>query len=146
MRAEQILLIGLTLLGAAFVLGGQSLTFRANIGFGPGFIPVIAGIGLSLSCMLQLARNHRAAATATNKEDVADQPPNYRALLITLAILVAGTVAMELGSVLLPAFLIIALLSWLVAGHNLIRTIIVATTTIAIIYLIFAVWLGLPVN
>jgi len=146
MRAEQILLIGLTLLGAAFVLGGQSLTFRANIGFGPGFIPVVAGISLALSCVFKLLGGRRFAASATNKEDVEDQPPNYRALLITLAILVAGTAAMELGSVLLPTFLIIALLSWLVAGHNLIRTIIVATTTITVIYLIFSVWLGLPVN
>ncbi|MGP9566594.1 tripartite tricarboxylate transporter TctB family protein [Halomonas sp. AOP5-B2-8] len=146
MRAEQLLLIGLTLLGAAFVLGGQSLTFRANIGFGPGFIPVLAGVSLALSCVLQLMRRPQGAASALNKEKVADQPPNYRALLITLAILVLGTTAMELGSVLLPVFLIIALLSRLVAGHNLIRTIIVATTTITAIYLIFSVWLGLPVN
>lgn len=146
MRAEQILLIGLTLLGTAFVLGGQSLTFRANIGFGPGFIPVIAGVGLILSCVLQLVRRRQVATTAANTEETTDQPPNYRALLITLVILVAGTAAMEFGSVLLPVFLIIALLSWLVAGHNLIRTIIVASITIAVIYLIFAVWLGLPVN
>lgn len=147
MHAERILLVGLILLGVAFVAGGQSLDFRADIAFGPGFVPVVAGIGLTLCCVLQVVRGRRApvADKATSKDETPVRS-DYRALLIAITILVTGVGAMGFGSVLLPVLVIAALLSWLVSGHSLLRAVMVAVAIITVIYVIFALWLGLPVR
>lgn len=152
MHAERILMIGLVLLGVAFVAGGQSLDFRADIAFGPGFVPVVAAIGLTLCCVLQLVRTARssvgrnAVGDAHGVEKAPPEGADYRSLWLAMAILVAGVSAMSLGSVLLPVFIIAALLSWWVSGHGLLRAVMVAVAIITVIYVIFALWLGLPVR
>ncbi|ALM52642.1 tripartite tricarboxylate transporter TctB family protein [Halomonas huangheensis] len=156
MGVERILLALLALLGAAFVLGGQGLAFRADIAFGPGFVPVVTGAALALSCVVQALRQRRRSAAASSvhgsnaagvdDQSLEDHRPNYRGMLLALAILVAGAAAMVLGSVLIPVFIITVLLSWLVLGHGLGRSLVVAVGTNAVIYVIFALWLGLPVQ
>ena len=75
-----------------------------------------------------------------------DVTPNIAGLIITIAIIVLGVAAMAFGSVLAAIFAIIVLLSWRVASHPIPLSLFVGATTTAVIYVIFAVWLNLPVH
>lgn len=148
MTAERILLILMVITGAAFILGGQDLAFRADIAFGPGFLPILTGAGLAVCALIQLLRTtkHRMKDDEAEAQSSGISLPDLRGLMIAVAVMIAGVFAMVFGSVLVPVLLITALLSWLVSGHSLLRASIVATATLAVIYLIFAIWLGLPIR
>nr|WP_108258779.1 hypothetical protein [Mangrovicoccus ximenensis] len=57
-----------------------------------------------------------------------------------------GIAAMALGSVMAPVAAIVFLVSWLVTRHSLALSAGVAAATTGIIYVLFAVWLNLPVT
>nr|WP_319472701.1 tripartite tricarboxylate transporter TctB family protein [uncultured Cohaesibacter sp.] len=78
-------------------------------------------------------------------QDHEGEAPNIAGLLITMGIIVVGIAAMALGSVLAPIFAMIVLLSWRVANHPIANSLFVGAATTAVIYVIFAVWLNLPV-
>lgn len=142
-RAEQVLIAGLLLLGVLFLIGGQSLSFRADIGFGPGFVPISAAVALILACAARVFQTYRLGRPEKVDQD---HNPDWRGLAMTMAILVAGTATMTLGSVLIPLAVMTLLLSWLVSGHSLARASLVAIAVIAVIYVIFRIWLGLPLK
>lgn len=141
MYAERILIAGLALLGILFIAGGQQLAYRADIAFGPGFVPINAAAALVVACAIQAIRQRRK-----NKPVDDAHQPDYRTLAVAVAIMAAGAAAMSLGSVLGPILAITLLLSWLVSGHALWRSAVVAIAVTAMIYLIFVIWLGLPVG
>lgn len=144
MHAERIFPALLALLGIAFIWGGRGLNFRADIAFGPGFVPLLTGGLLAVCCLIQILKLSRSVSE--KEPDKEAQAPDYRSLMTALAIMVAGVASMMLGSILIPLFLMTWLLSWLVSGHNLLRAGLVSLITIAVIYTIFAIWLGLPVH
>nr|WP_321462118.1 tripartite tricarboxylate transporter TctB family protein [uncultured Cohaesibacter sp.] len=145
--AEIAFLAILAAFAASLAIGSLDLKYADEFSFGPGFIPLNVGVLILICCALQVIRGilkHRKANTRGNAA-TEQHPPNIAGLLITTAILVLGIAAMAFGSVLAPIFAMIVLLSWRVANHPITNSLFVGAATTAAIYVIFAVWLNLPV-
>ena len=147
--AEITFLAILAAFAASLAIGSLDLKYADDFSFGPGFVPLNVGILIVVCCVLQalrsLTKSGKEEAEVGDRENHEDKSPNVAGLLITLAIIVLGVAAMALGSVLAPIFAMIFLLSWRVAHHPITLSLFVGATTTAAIYVIFAVWLNLPV-
>ncbi|SFN47895.1 Tripartite tricarboxylate transporter TctB family protein [Cohaesibacter marisflavi] len=147
--AEITFLAILAAFAASLAIGSLDLKYADEFSFGPGFVPLNVGVLIVICCALQalrsLAKSRKEAAEAGDRQEHADTSPNIAGLLITTAIIVLGVAAMALGSVLAPIFAMIFLLSWRVAHHPITSSLFVGATTTAAIYVIFAIWLNLPV-
>lgn len=150
-RAEITLLIVLAAFAASLSLGATGLNYSDRYSFGPGFVPLNIGLLLLACCALQglrMVRRARAEGTPAGSDPGADPQagPDIAGLLSAAAIIGLGIAAMSLGSVLAPIAAIVLLLSWRVARHSLAISAFVSLATTATIFVIFSVWLGLPVT
>ncbi len=159
--AEITFLAILAAFAASLAIGSLDLKYSDEFSFGPGFVPLNVGILIVICCALLAFRSfansrkeateagtqqdHEEAAEVVMQQDHEDKSPNVAGLVMTMAIIVGCVAAMALGSVLAPIFAMIFLLSWRVAHHPIALSLFVGVTTTAIIYVIFAIWLNLPV-
>ncbi|KAA0018827.1 tripartite tricarboxylate transporter TctB family protein [Salinicola corii] len=142
--SEITLSIMLAAFAASISVGAIELKYSDQYSFGPGFVPLTVGLLLLLCCFLQLVRACKREGGDNSDDQV--EKPNFRGLLITIAILSAGISAMAFGAVLIPLIGIVFLISWLVSGHTLAMSAIISVVTTLVIYVIFSIWLGLPVQ
>ena len=160
--AEITFLAILAAFAASLAIGSLDLKYADEFSFGPGFVPLNVGVLIVICCILlafrSFARSRKEAAEAETQQQDGDEvaevaapqehedtSPNIAGLVTTVAIIVGCVAAMALGSVLAPIFAMIFLLSWRVAHHPIILSFFVGATTTATIYVIFAIWLNLPV-
>jgi 4-amino-4-deoxy-L-arabinose transferase-like glycosyltransferase len=142
MKTSEYIFVGiLAAFAASISIGSSALKYSDQYSFGPGFIPLNVGILLVACCAIQALRSYRKAE---GKDE--DSDPNYKGLALGVLIIGGGIAAMSFGSILIPIFFVLLLLSWRVASHPLPISLLVSATTTAIIYLIFSIWLGLPVS
>lgn len=141
-RAEITLMVLLAAFAASLTIGATDLKYSDEYSFGPGFVPLSIGVLLLACCALQGLRVWKRESAG----DGAAEKPDLAGLALAVAIIVAGIAAMSFGSVLAPIAAIVLLLSWLVSKHTLAMSAMVSVTTTAAIYVIFSIWLGLPVG
>lgn len=148
MRTSELALIVFTIVFSAF-LGYQSLEFRyfSSQGFGPGFVPLnFSLVTLSLGVLIFLKFGKRSAQVDGDTFQVKEHlkaaiPPMFAVLLLLVAVYL-----MHFGSVLAPLFVVMIVISKILLGHSLIHAFIVNMITLAAIFAIFNLWLGIPVT
>ncbi|WP_157957560.1 tripartite tricarboxylate transporter TctB family protein [Salinicola halophyticus] len=138
------MLIVLAVFAASLSIGAIGLKYSDQYSFGPGFVPLNVGLLLLLCCAIQIVRAWKRKSDIKVKDH--EEKPDFRGLLVTIAIIAAGISAMAMGSVLIPLLAIVFLISRLVSGHTLAMSTIVSIATTVIIYVVFSIWLGLPVH
>ncbi len=147
--AEITFLAILAAFAASLAFGSLDLKYADEFSFGPGFVPLNVGILIFVCCAIQalrsFAKSRQEKAETDGRQEQEASSPNVSGLLITAAIIVLAVAAMALGSVLAPIFAMIVLMSWRVARHPITSSLFVGATTTATIYVIFAIWLNLPV-
>ncbi|EIM73494.1 hypothetical protein A33O_14936 [Nitratireductor aquibiodomus RA22] len=139
--SENILLAMLAAFAVSISIWSFDLKYSDQYSFGPGFVPMNVGILLFLFCGIQALRNFRKESIEGENAD-----PNCKGLSMGVLVIGGGIAAMSLGSILIPIFFVLLLLSWRVGSHPLPISLFVSVTTTATIYLIFSIWLGLPVS
>ena len=135
-RGELVLALFFTLIGALWIL--RALRMPLWDGFAPdsGFLPLVYGVllaALATVVLLQLA----LAKDSSNAEPI-------RKPLIVMGALIAAVAALPLAGFVISVF---ALLSFLYAGVERLRPVTSAIAAAAItgfLYLVFKVWLGVP--
>ena len=135
-RGELVLALFFTLIGALWIL--RALRMPLWDGFAPdsGFLPLVYGVllaALGTVVLLQLA----LAKDSSNAEPI-------RKPLIVMGALIAAVAALPLAGFVISVF---ALLSFLYAGVERLRPVTSAIAAAAItgfLYLVFKVWLGVP--
>tara|TARA_B100000378_G_scaffold258555_1_gene237908 strand:- start:217 stop:669 length:453 start_codon:yes stop_codon:yes gene_type:complete len=145
-KGIHLIFLGLLTAFAVGILGGSAhLKFADEYSFGPGFVPVVIASLMLFCCAVQALKLLRARpAVLTQATD--RQPPNLVGLGLAIAIIGFGVAAMSFGSVFGPVAAIVFLVSWGVIRHPLPISLFVSASTTAVLYLIFAVWLGLPIT
>lgn len=144
--SEAILLAFLAVFSAVLGLGSLGMQYSGSMTFGPGFLPLNAAIVLLLLIAGSFVRAYMARTLRP-----ADGETRYWGrddalrMAVALLSLVLCVLAMRVAGVLPPVFLTMVILSWFIGGHPLWRSIAVSAAVLAVIYLIFVVWLGLPV-
>ncbi|MBR9841482.1 MAG: tripartite tricarboxylate transporter TctB family protein [Rhodobacteraceae bacterium] len=141
-RVELILVLLLAAFAASLVAGATGMNYSDQYSFGPGFVPLNAGVLLLLCCGLQAVRVTKRQSEPREEGDA----PDVKGLLLAGVIVAGGILAMSLGSVMLPIAGIVFLISWLVTRHSLAMSLLVSAATTGVIYLIFSIWLNLPIT
>jgi len=144
--SEAILLAVLAVFAATLGLGSLGMEYSGPMTFGPGFLPLNTAVVMLALIAGSFVRAYmaRAARPEGGETRYWSRDDAVRMAVATLT-LVLGVAAMVATGVLLPVFLIMVVLAWFIGGHPPLRSIAVSAVVLAVIYLIFVVWLGLPV-
>jgi len=140
--SELILLAGIACFAGVILTDSLSLPYRSAQAFGPGFIPLNFAIGTITLCAVLFVRS---VVLGLRDGDMALDLPRAVPALVAIAFLVLATAAATFGSVLAPLGVALTLISSLLLGHSLVRSILMTVVTLAVIYAIFSLWLSIPV-
>lgn len=154
--SETILLSLFAVFAGVLLFNSLDMPYVSGQGFGAGFLPlnmsvaviVLAGL-IALRALLS-----RKGALVETREVPADSPPvsepdqrrSFVAPISTIVFLLAATAVMGFGSVLFPLAILMTLVSALFLGNTWFRSIRMTIVTLAGIYLIFSVWLNIPIT
>lgn len=150
--SEIIFLGGLAVFAGALLYGSFDMPYSTDTTIGPGFIPLNVSLGLLVLLLLSFSRKFLfAKKTSSNTEEednTSDTPAPLKAIVLVaiMAFIAICIFAMEYVGVLIPLGVLLAVLSWRFSGHSLIKSIIVSLVLLAVIYLIFSIWLQIPLH
>ena len=153
--SESILLSILTVFSGVLLFYSLDMPYSSEQGFDVGFVPlnmsvaiiVLAGlIGLrALSGRKKTQVETREAAADSTQAPESDQRQSLVAPIGTMLLLIVATAVMEFGSILLPLAIVMAIVSKFFLGNSWFHTIRMTVVALVMIYLIFSVWLKIPI-
>ena len=157
MKVSETILLGLFAVFAGVLLyNSLDMPYFSGQGFGAGFLPLnmsVAVIVLTGVIALRALFNKKSTPAKTRKatEDNDQKTGSgwqspFVAPICTIVLLLAATALMGFGSVLLPMAILMTIVSAFFLGNTWLRSIRMTIITIATIYLIFSVWLDIPVH
>lgn len=150
--SEIILLAGLTVFSLVLLGSSLEMPYSTEETFGPGFLPLnlaVALLGLvgvlALRAVLAARRAGQHASPAAEGAKPAPSAVARPAVLIAVMGTVGiGILAMKYVGVLPALTVLMAVISWRFSGHSPAKAAAVSLITVASIYAIFDLWLGIP--
>ena len=156
--SEIILLGGLSVFSGSLLWGSLDMPYSSGTTFGPGFLPLNISIALlvliAALVIRTVIRSKRgltpAKASAGHGAHDGDNGgvETLSAVMLTGAIVAIALCiyAMSFIGVLIPLGVLLVILSWRFSGHGLLKSVAVSLIVLAVIYLIFSVWLRIPLH
>lgn len=140
--SELILLTGLALFSGVLLKDSFALDYRSDSGFGPGFIPInFAIVTILLAVLIGVGSLRRARPEGDDTGGMA----SLIAPVASIVLLFVATFAMEFGSVLAPLACVTIFVSTVFLKHSLPKAALLTAATLATIYVVFSLWLNIPV-
>ena len=152
--SEAILLAILAIFSLVLLINSLEIPYGTEQTFGPGFVP----LNLSVAMLAVIAfvalkafgasrrRSDAADHAAGNQASATNAAARAGVLVAAIAVVVLTTLAMEFVGVLPPVVVMMALLSWRFSDHSLVKSVTVSLFSVAAIWLIFEVWLNIPLT
>lgn len=142
------MLMGIVILVLAFV---QELPYMKNGIPGSGFFPIVCGIGIAVFGALIIVENHlkeKKAKESNNKDNELDKNIIDKAELRNFAYTIGSSILVLIMTPLIGLIvsigIIVTLLVKMLAEESLIKSIIIGAGTVIVLYLIFKMFLGVP--
>ena len=136
----RVFLIVLAVLVALMIPEATRLPTDSQYTIGPGFMPIVMIVIIIACCVALLILDFVHKSEAHVKKDA------YKRLLLyalATALLVLG---MEHVGIAVSLFVYLLLVPWLIEKHTFLSSLKLAAVTTVIIYLIFHVWLKVPMT
>lgn len=144
--SEIVLLAGLAVFSGVLLISSLDMPYASEQSFGPGYIPLnIAVIVIGLIGVLATKAIINRKASAKGSAIVDDLATALPVAAITV-LLAAAIYAMSWGSILAPLGVLMIIVSWRFNGHGLIKSCMVASAILIVIYAIFSLWLKIPLH
>ncbi|MDF2675124.1 MAG: hypothetical protein K0R09_3393 [Clostridiales bacterium] len=141
-------LMGLVILALAFV---QKLPYMKNNIPGPGFFPIVCGIGIAVFGALIIVENQSKAKKAkesNTKDKDSEENIINKAELRNFAYIIGSSILVliltPLIGMLISIGAVVTLLVKILAEESLIKSIIIGAGTTIVLFLIFRLFLGVP--
>ncbi|AUG55320.1 tripartite tricarboxylate transporter TctB family protein [Thalassospira marina] len=156
--SEIILLGGLSVFSGSLLWGSLDMPYSTDTTFGPGFIPLNISIALlalvgvvAVRAVLRSKRGFVAPQdTAAHGGDGGENSgvETLGAFMLGGAIvaIAISIYAMSYIGVLIPLGFLLVVLSWQFSGHGLLKSVVISLIVLAAIYLIFSIWLRIPLH
>lgn len=153
--SEAILLVGLAVFSLVLLLSSLGIPYATEQTFGPGFMPLnlsvamLVLIGLLVLKTVTTARTKSKAApqdAAQDKEKKASAAARAGVLVAAIVLVMLTAAAMEFVGVLPAVVVMMALISWRFSGHSPLKSVAVSVFSVAAIYVIFEMWLNIPLT
>jgi hypothetical protein len=141
--SELIFIGGLAIFAAVTFVGSLDMPFTSGLTFGPGFLPLIMSVAVIAIAGLIVIRNLlRAGANPPETQPARDVWP----VVIATALIAAAVLAETLGSLLLPLGLCMFIVTWHLLKRSWIVSGVSTLVTLVVIYIIFGLWLQIPLS
>ncbi len=150
-----ILLAFFTVLAGILLFNSIDMPFSSEQGFGAGFVPlnmsvvvIILSIVVALRALIGKKKTQvEPPETSVDSGQVPETDlQQFVAPISTIVLLLAATSVMGLGSVMLPLAILMMLISKFFLGNSWFHSIRMIIVTVGVIYLIFSVWLKIPIT
>lgn len=155
-KSEVILLAVLATFSLVLLWNSLEMPYGTDQTFGPGFLPLnlsvamLAVIGFmvlkTVVVTLRSKRNPSPHQATDGQEQATTTAAKTGVLVAAIALVVTTTAAMEFVGVLPAIAVMIALISWRFSDHPPLKSVIVSLFSVTAIYLIFEVWLNIPLT
>jgi len=153
--SEMILLAFFTVFAGVLLFNSLDMPYSSGQGFGAGFMPLnMSVIIIILTAVIVLrALNQKKTHVKTCEASVdSDQTPesnqrqSFVAPVSTIVLLLSATAVMGFGSILAPLGILMMIISALFLGNSWFHSIRMTIVSLGVIYLIFSVWLKIPLT
>ncbi len=140
---ERIFIIGMMIFSGLVIYEGIKLPIKSEYTIGPGFLPIVIGIGIfisSISCIVQSVYKYKKLDTDTkfiSKEGATR-------LGIFIAVLTGALLLNEIFGLLISMVVFMIVILRYVEKYSWFVSIRVAIISNIIFYLIFEIWLRVP--
>lgn len=146
MKISEILLLGaLAAFAVATLIPSIEMPYSTGQTFGPGFLPLNMSVVILAITGLLVLRQFRARENADTVEGTGHRS-GALPVVAAIALIVATVLLARFGSLLLPLGLCILLVTALLLGRGWRVALISTIATIAAIYVIFGLWLQIPIR
>lgn len=154
--SEIILLIFFAVFAGVLLFSSIKMPYSSGQGFGAGFVPLnmsvivivltsFIGLRALLSKRRTRGETHKTSADSNQTPETARQQ-SLVAPIGTILLLLVATAAMGFGSILAPLAILMTIISASFLGNSWFQSIRMTIITLAVIYLIFSVWLKIPIT
>ncbi len=153
--SETLLLATLAVFSAVLLRFSLDMPYAAAQAFGPGFVPLnlsVATLVLTAAIAGRRLITRRHDSTEAGQGPTAAPPEKpastgHRAVLAAMVLLGIAVSAMHIGGgVLLPLTLLVWVVSWRLSGHGPVLSAGVAGAVTVCIYVVFNLWLNIPLT
>ncbi|OSQ35446.1 tripartite tricarboxylate transporter TctB family protein [Thalassospira mesophila] len=156
--SEIILLGGLSVFSGSLLWGSLDMPYSTDTTFGPGFIPLNVSIallaliaGVAIRAVVRSKRDVAVSSGGTGEpaDDAQDVVPQTLGVLMlggAIASIAICIYAMSYIGVMIPLGVLLVILSWRFSGHGFFKSVAISLIVLAVIYLIFSVWLRIPLH
>ncbi|OKH86477.1 tripartite tricarboxylate transporter TctB family protein [Thalassospira sp. TSL5-1] len=156
--SEIILLGGLSVSSGSLLWGSFDMPYSTGTTFGPGFIPLNISIALLVLIaglvIRTVVRSKRGFVTSEATGGHGAHGEGNGGVETLSAFMLVGAIvaialciyAMSFVGILIPLGVLLVILSWRFSGHGLLKSVAVSLIVLAVIYLIFSIWLRIPLH
>lgn len=154
--SEAILLMFFTAFSGILAFKSLDMPYSSPNGFDVGFVPlntataiIFLSVAIGLRTLLRRKKTQAETCEATVGSDQTPKLEEQQSLVASVGailLLLAATAATGFGSVLLPLAVVMIIVSACFLKNSWISSISMTVIALAVIYLIFAVWLKIPIH
>ena len=136
----RVFLLLLAILAGLMIPEASRLPTDSQYTIGPGFMPIVM-IGVIMVCSVALL-----ILDFIHKSEAHVRKDAYKRLLLYALATALFVLGMEYVGIVVSLFAYLLLVPWLVEKHTFLSSLKFAGITVAIVYLIFHVWLKVPMT
>ena len=142
-RGEQIFIILIILFSVIILVNSTKLPLKAEYTIGPGFLPMIVSILMILISIAILFQNYQKRESLKQKP-MFDERNDFTRLMLFFALLLISILLMNYLGIIIPLILFMIITFRFIEKYSWVTTLKVSIVSNIIFYLIFKVWLGVP--
>ena len=144
-KAERIFIIFNLIFSFVILYESRLLPANAEFGVGPGFLPKVVSILSIILCFILIAKSFFKKSSFSDDSKFATKEGFFR-LISTFFLLVVSVIAMHYIGMIIPLVLFLVIVFCFIEKYKVFASIRVAVLSVLIFYLIFKVWLGVPIQ
>ncbi|OPL08689.1 MAG: hypothetical protein AVO33_09745 [delta proteobacterium ML8_F1] len=142
-NAERIFILAIMIFSFAVIFEGSIIPVFSQHTIGPGFLPVVVGGALAVTCSALLIFSYIKQDTEQDKKKFISKEGQSR-LLIFIVILMGALLLNGILGLIIPLTIFMILSYKMIENYTWWNSIKVAVVSNMIFYYIFKVWLGVP--
>lgn len=147
LKSEQVLLMGLTAFAVSLLFGSLNMDFYSDSKFGEGFLPLTASIAIIIVIFIKFYFGCKNIHIEKVKGEIGTQSEisDKKSIIIAMIFLILSPIMIYFIGVLISIFIVSFSLSFFIYKHKIYNSLFSSGMITFFIFLIFYVWLKLPI-
>lgn len=140
---ERVFIIAMILFSGVVILEGTKLPVKSEYTIGPGFLPIVVGIGIFIVSVISIIQNLlKNKGTDSSKKFFSKEGATR--LGIFIGVMIVSLLLSKVFGLLISLAIFMIVIFRYVEKYSWIASIRVAIICNVVFYLVFKIWLGVP--